>query len=30
MTSIQPEPVHGESEDHKWDINLRYSALMSG
>ena len=22
MTSTQPEPVHGESEDHKWDINV--------
>jgi hypothetical protein len=22
MTSIQPEPVHSESEDHKWDINV--------
>jgi hypothetical protein len=22
MTSTQPEPVHSESEDHKWDINV--------
>ena len=22
MTSTGPEPVHGESEDHKWDINV--------
>ena len=22
MTSTQPGPVHGESEDHKWDINV--------
>ena len=22
MTSNQPEPVHAESEDHKWDINV--------
>jgi hypothetical protein len=22
MTSTEPEPVHSESEDHKWDINV--------
>ena len=22
MTSTQPDPVHSESEDHKWDINV--------
>ena len=22
MTSIQPDPVHGESEDHRWDMNV--------